>query len=65
MSKDNRVFYLKSKLSLFFILKRTSIGVHKNIIYQHICMTKYIFDRMVQLHPSMRSELYSLTFRLL
>ena len=42
MSKDNRVFLKKYELSLFIVLKITSIGVHKNIIYQHICMTKYI-----------------------
>ena len=42
MSKDNQVFLKKEELSLFIVLKRTSIGVHKNIIYQHICMTKYI-----------------------
>ena len=39
--KITQCFY-KSKLSLFIVLKRTSIGVYKNIIYQQICMTKYI-----------------------
>ena len=43
MSKDNWVFLKKEELSLSIVLKRTSIGVHKNnIIYLHICMTKYI-----------------------
>ena len=42
MSKDNRVF-LKKVRFIFYCLKRTSIGVQKkNIIYQHICMIKYI-----------------------
>ena len=42
MSKDNRVLLKKVELSLFIVLKCTSIGVHKNIIYQHIWMNKYI-----------------------
>ena len=66
MSKDNRVFLKKSKLSLFIVLKRTSIGVHKK--KKHLSTHLYdqiYFDRLVQFHPSMRSELYSLTFRIL
>ena len=47
MSKDNRVFFVcffKVRVIFIYCLKRTSIGVHKkkNIIYQHMCMTKYI-----------------------
>ena len=33
MSKDNRVFLKKQELSLFIVLKRTSIGVHKKISF--------------------------------
>ena len=43
MSKDNRVFLKKVRVIFIYCLKPTSIGVHKNIIYQHICMTKYIY----------------------
>ena len=64
MSKDNRVFLKKSELSLFIVLKRTSIGVHKNIIYQHICMTKYVRPSC-PVSPLNAFELYTLTFRLL
>ena len=43
LSKDNRVFFKKVRVIFIYCLKRTSIGVHKkNIIYQRICMTKYI-----------------------
>ena len=51
------VFKKSKSLSLFNVLKRTSIGVHKNIIYQHICMTKYILT-VWSSFTSMRSELY-------
>ena len=41
MLKDNRVYFIKVRVSLFIVLKPTSIGVHKN---------------HVQFHPSIRSN---------
>ena len=46
MSKDNRVFFKKVRVIFIYCLKTSSIGVHKNIIYQHICtcMANYILN---------------------
>ena len=58
MSKDNGVFLKKSKsLSLFIVLNVQILAFTKNIIYQHICMTKYILT-VWSSFTSMRSELY-------
>ena len=65
MSKDNPVFLKKQELSLFIVLKRTSVGVHKKYHLSTHLFDQIYFDRLIQFHPSMRSELYSLTFRLL
>ena len=64
MSKDNRVFFKKVRV-IFIVLRRTSIGVHKKYHLSTHLYDQIYFDRLVQFHPSMRSELYSLTFRLL
>ena len=63
MSKDNREFLKKSKSYLYLLsqnvqvlafTKRYHLSTH---LYEQI-----YFDRRVQFYPSMRSELYSLTF---
>ena len=59
MSKDNRAFLKKYELSLFIVLKRTSIGVHKKYNLSTHLYDQIYFDCLVQLHPSMRSEIYS------
>ena len=59
MLKDNRVLLKKKEISLFIVLKRTSIGIHKNTYYLSTHLYDQIyFDRRVQFHPSIRSELY-------
>ena len=58
MSKDNGVFLKKSELSLFIVLNRTSIGVHKTYNLSTHLYDQIYFDRLVQFHPSMRTELY-------
>ena len=43
MSKDNRVFLKSKSLSLFIVLKRTSIGVHKKISFINTSVWPNIF----------------------
>ena len=66
MSKDNRVFFKKSKSYLYLLSLNVQVlaFTKKKKISTHLYDQIY-FDRLVQFHPSMRSELYSLTFRLL
>ena len=58
MSKDNQVFFKKVRVIFIYCLKTYTYWRSQKIIYQHICMTEIYFDRLVQFHPSMRSELY-------
>ena len=49
MSKDKGVFFKKSKsLSLFIVLKRTCIGVHKKYHLSTHLYDQIYFDRLVQ-----------------
>ena len=66
MSKDNQVFLKKVRVIFIYWLKTYKYwySQKKNHLSTHLYDQIY-FDRLVQFHPSMRSELYSLTFRLL
>ena len=57
MWKDNQIFY-KRRAILFIVLKRTSIGVHKNIlhVHEHICMTRYFLTAGPYLVRTIGSE---------
>ena len=42
MSKDNLVFFIKVRVIFIYCLKTHKYWRSQKIIYQHICMTKYI-----------------------